>query len=134
MPLTEDERREWERRFRDEAEQEDARRRAAASEAESQRLRSLHRAEQQREAELAQLKLEVRESVWKEKGYVRHTDSRGVQIWISPEEHNKRNARRRKRRKSPRFIEKWGERGQGALVFAGVLALAVVLGLALSAR
>ena len=126
MPLNEEELDSWTRQFRAEIEREDQRRRAQTADNAKRKQHHVHEADMRRDAELAQLRLEVRELFWKEQNYVPYTDSRGVEIWLTPEEHDKRKRARRRRVKQ--YEEVWTGTIKARLVFVGVLALAVVLG------
>lgn len=132
MPLSDEERDSWVRQFRAEIEREDERRRAQSAEKAERKQHHVHEAEMRREAELAQLRLEVREQFWREQAYVPYTDSRGVEIWLTPEEHDKRKRARRRRVK--KYEEVWSGSLKSRVTFAGVLALAVILGWILVGR
>ncbi len=131
MALTETERKEWESRFRAEAEADDLRRQARDPSEGRRGSKRVHREEAEREAELALIKQQVREQFWKEKGYVRYKDSRGLESWVSPEEMARREASRQSRRKYAHYEAKWGTNLRQAAMFVGVMVLAVVLGLVL---
>jgi len=131
MSMSEGERKEWEARFRAEAEDEDRRRQERHQEESRLRKKRVHEEDAEREAELAVLKQKVREQFWQEKGYVRYKDSRGLESWVTPDEMERRERARKARKKHARYEARWGGNFRQTLMFAGVLALAVVLGLVL---
>lgn len=131
MPLTDDERSEWEARFRTELEEEHAKRVEAQSEADRRRLSRKRTEEEEREAEVAKLRLQTREQFWKDNGYVKYIDSRGAELWLLPDEYERRMKARKRQKRNPVYEPLQAASTKQALLFLGVLALAVILGLAL---
>jgi hypothetical protein len=135
LSLTDDEKAHWRERFLSEVAQEHERRTAAAAEQKSttehkkaERTRS-GREELEREAEIARLRLKVREEFWQERGYVAYTDSRGTRLWLTPDEYEERMARRKRRRKPTFAKNPWEAVPKRAVFVAIVLGLAVLVGL-----
>jgi hypothetical protein len=126
MSLTDEERRAYEDRFRAEVEQEEARRAALAS---KQDERTRQKEQEERAAEVAGLRLQVRQRFWEEKGYVRHIDSRGAESWIRPEEHARRLKHRQQRTKRATANLLYGERARQLVLVVTLVFLAFVAGL-----
>jgi hypothetical protein len=121
----------WRAKFREEFEDEDRKR---ALSVENRRVaadvRGTTRSKREREAELSAVRDEVRAEFYLERAYQLYTDSTGRELWLSPEEYEYRTTRRRKRKRRRR-IEIVTPRRQTALYFVGMLAVAVLMGLAL---
>ncbi|MFH1463455.1 MAG: hypothetical protein ABIO70_03630 [Pseudomonadota bacterium] len=144
MPLTDEERQRAEAAILEDLEREHARRQDAI-ERKRDRLRSKRDRDQQlqHELEVAHLREELRARYYTERGYKQYIDSRGRESWLSPEEFEWRTKYRR-RRKRDRGL--WGllkkalpdlslPKGRGIwtwVLYAGMLVIAVVLGVALS--
>ena len=77
----------------------------------------------EREAEIAALRIQVRNEYYRSIGYVEYTDSRGLTQLISPEEAERRSRRRRKKRKKPKYIEKLVRYNTLSLIFVILLGL-----------
>lgn len=126
-----EEAREWRAKFREELEEEDRKRaQAVAMRRRAAEAKGSGRNERERESELATMRDEVRAEFYLERGYQLYTDSTGRELWLSPEEYEYRTTRRRKRKKKRR-LEIVTPRRQTAMYFVGMLAIAVLMGLAL---
>ncbi|MBT3219973.1 MAG: hypothetical protein HN348_12860 [Proteobacteria bacterium] len=126
MPLSDDERQEWEKRFRQEVENEITR----SEDRNKNRPRLPSRDEWDKEAEIGRLRQKTREELFEKKGYVRYTDTRGVVTYVSPKEFEKRNRRRRRRRK--RFAIQDTINFNKIAAIIGIAILAIGLGLVLA--
>jgi hypothetical protein len=130
--VTEEERAEVSQRILEELDQEHARR-MAKSQPREDAPDPMSREVEDREAEIARLRVEIRDQFFAEHGYIRYRDSRGAEIWLTPDEHAKR-LKRRSRRRDDEGTPGSGDTARRAALFLGVLVLAVVVGLVLGAR
>ena len=133
MSLNDDEKADWRERFLAEAAQEHERR-MGRSEAKKQEQNKVARTnsareELEREAEIARLRLEVREAFWIQQGYVAYVDSRGTRLWLTPDEYEERMSRRKRKKKPGMPKLAMPEIPQRVVLVAVVLGLAVVVGL-----
>jgi hypothetical protein len=146
VPLTDEERQRAEASILEELDREHARRQVGV-ERKRERLRGKRDREQQRQQELdnAALREQLRARYYTERGYMQYTDSRGRSMWLSPEEYEWRTKYRRRRKRDrgllgllmrlkPDFALPKGRGIWTWALYAGMLALAVVLGIALSSR
>ncbi len=136
MVLTEDERKAAEARILEELEEEHARR-LRRLEHKRQRVRSKREQQAMREKELviAEMRDGMRHEFYTERGYKLYIDSRGRENWLTPEEYEWRTKVRRRRRRTRKWIPVpsfKGARLNQVLIYAGMLALAVVLGMLIS--
>ncbi len=129
MALSEEERVEAERVFREELEAEHGER-LEALEKKRDKLRAKRETREQRQKniELEELRTQLRDQFFLDKGYRRYTDSRGREHWLSPEEYDWRMSHRRRRRKR-RFRAATTRRLLTVGIYVGILLLAVVLGI-----
>ena len=133
MPLTDEEREAAQAQILRELEEEHGRRLGVLSRKREQ-LRTKNEREQQmqRDLEVAELRDEMRTRFYEERGYKQYVDSRGRESWLTPEEHEWRSRHRRRRRRH-RFVPKLaGPRARTIALYAGMLVLAVVLGILIS--
>jgi hypothetical protein len=136
LVLTEDERKAAEARILEELEEEHARR-LRRLEHKRQRVRSKREQQAMREKELviAEMRDGMRHEFYTERGYKLYIDSRGRENWLTPEEYEWRTKVRRRRRRTRKWIPVpsfKGARLNQVLIYAGMLALAVVLGMLIS--
>ena len=122
--MTDEERAEWQARYRAEVEEEDRRRRVQTEATEKRRQQT-----EDREVELAIIRQTAREAYYQEQGYVRYKDSRGTEIWLPADEYEQRTKRKKHRRN--RFFENLGVKGQRFLLVAAIVFLGIALGLIL---
>lgn len=125
MALSDDEKKRWEEQFRKEVLEEHHRR------SELMRAREDEDVELAKQAELLHMRMQVREQFWKDQGYVRYTDSRGQESWVTPEEYELRMERRRARGR-PWQEMFYSEEVRNVLIGVVVLGVAVALGILLS--
>ncbi len=92
--------------------------------------RAAQRDEAQRTRELNDLKDQVRAKFYREKGYRRYHDSTGRELWLTAEEYELRMARRKSRRRT--FEPETNGRLRTALMYLGMLGVAVVMGFLLA--
>lgn len=134
MPLTEDERKQAEAAILSDLDREHARRLQTLNR-KRERLRS-RRAQQdqvQHELEIAAMREELRAQYYTERGYLKYVDSRGRESWLTPEEHEWRTKYRRRRHRNRLLVAlPKGQRVWTIALYAGMLALAVVLGVLIS--
>ncbi len=132
MSLNEQERDEWEARFREELE---AEHQSHLQSMELKRARSrdrtLQRRARSREHELSALKAEVREAFYHERGYKLYTDSNDRERWVPPEDYERLINRRRHRSRKTLYRPKLNIRARTILMYVVMLGLAVGLGLLL---
>ena len=134
MVLSEDERKDAETRIRDELEEEHQRR-LRRLEHKRQRVRSKRERQIQHRKELviAEMRDQMRHQFYTERGYKLYVDSRGRENWLTPEEYEWRTKVRRRKRGRRKFVPKLGSyRLRTVLLYGGMLALAVALGMLLS--
>lgn len=134
LVLTEDERKAAEARIIEELEEEHARR-LRRLEHKRQRVRSKREEEAQREKELivAEMRDKMRHEFYSERGYKLYIDSRGRENWLTPEEYEWRTKVRRRRTRTREWVPSFkGARLNTVLIYAGMLVLAVVLGVLIS--
>jgi hypothetical protein len=132
--LSEDERKDAEARIRDELEEEHQRR-IRRLEHKRQRVRSKRERQNQHRKELviAEMRDQMRHQFYTERGYKLYVDSRGRENWLTPEEYEWRTKVRRRKRGRRKFVPKLGSyRLRTVLLYGGMLALAVALGMLLS--
>lgn len=79
----------------------------------------------QREAKIASLRQQVRTQFYLDNGYVPYTDSRGITHLISPEEATRRQSRRRKTRRQPRYLAKFKNYQYISYIFVLLFGVAV---------
>ncbi len=133
MSLNDDEKAEWRARFITEAAAEHERR-MGRSEAEKQEQKRVERTNSgrdalEREAEIARLRLEVREAFWNEQGYVAYIDSRGTRLWLTPGEYEERMSRRKRSKKPGAAKLAMPVVPQRVMLIALVVFLAVAVGI-----
>ena len=76
---------------------------------------------------------QMRHQFYTERGYKLYIDSRGRENWLTPEEYEWRHKYRRRKRGRRKFVPKLkGYRMQTVLLYAGMLVLAVILGMLIS--
>ena len=126
MPLSDDERQEWEQRFRQEVENEIVRRESSSK----SRPRLPSRDQWEKEAEIGRLRQKIREELFERKGYVPYADSRGVVTYVSPKEYERKTRRRKRRRQ--RFTIQDNVTFNKVAVILGIAILAIGLGLVLA--
>jgi len=129
--LSEEERREAESRILDELEDEHARR-LRRLEHKRQRVRSKReqQAQLQKELVVAEMRDEMRHEFYTERGYKLYIDSRGRENWLTPEEFEWRTKYRRRRRRRRKLVPSFkGTRLRTVLIYTGLLAVAVILGI-----
>ena len=134
MVLNEEERKQAEERILEELEEEHARR-IRRLEHKRQRVRSKRDQEAQREKELvvAEMRDKMRHDFYTKRGYKLYIDSRGRENWLTPEEYEWRTKYRRRRRRRPSMVPKIrGTRLRTVLIYGGMLALAVIVGMLIS--
>lgn len=134
MVLSEDERKDAEARIANELAEEHERR-LRRLEHKRQRVRSKRERENQHRKELviAEMRDQMRHQFYTERGYKLYIDSRGRENWLTPEEYEWRTKYRRRKRGRRKFVPKLkGYRTQTVLLYAGMLVLAVVLGMLIS--
>ncbi len=130
MVLSEEERKQAEALILEELEEEHARR-LRRLEQKQQRVRSKHeqRAQREKELQIAEMRDEMRHEFYTERGYKLYIDSRGRENWLTPEEYEWRTTVRRRRRRRRQFVPSLkGTRLRTVLIYAGLLVMAVVLG------
>ncbi len=130
MVLSEEERKQAEARILDELEEEHARR-LRRLEQKQQRVRTKREERAQRDKELlvAEMRDRMRHDFYTERGYKLYIDSRGRENWLTPEEYEWRTQVRRRRRRQRKFVPSLkGTRLRTVLIYAGLLVMAVVLG------
>jgi hypothetical protein len=131
LALSDEERREWEARFRKEVEEEHQRRTEAMEEVKRRQAEDAEIIKQERAAEIARIRAEVREGFFEGHGYVQYQDSRGQRMWLTHEEYERRTRRRRKRGITSGPIDaKW----RRIAVLATVILFAAFIGLMLANR
>jgi hypothetical protein len=134
LVLSEDERKEAQLRILEELEDEHARR-LRRLEHKRQRVRSKREHEAQREKDIlvAEMRDKLRHEFYTERGYKLYIDSRGRENWLTPEEYEWRTKYRRRRRRTRKWVPSLkGARLRNVLIYAGMFALAVVLGMLIS--
>jgi hypothetical protein len=128
---TQDEREELAARFRAEFEEEHTERQLAQQ---RRRDRAKTRANEKQERRQALVESEVQDQVraefYKEKGYQLYTDSAGREHWLTPEEYEWRMRARAQREQRRRTYQPslW-VRKRTMVLYAGAVALAIVVGL-----
>jgi hypothetical protein len=143
VPLTDEERKQAEASILEDLDREHARR-LGALERKRERLRTKRDRDQQlqHEFEVAELREQLRARYYTERGYRQYIDSRGRESWLTPEEYEWRIKHRRNRRKrgiwalvnkiKPDLTFPKGRAIWTWVIYAGMMVLAVVLGVALS--
>ena len=133
LALSDDERTSAADRFRSELEAEHQRRHEKIqSRREKARAKRYRKKSENRQVELYEIQEVVREQFYKDNDYKLYTDSTGRQSWLSPEEYEWRMARRKNRGHRRKIYEPaFGNRRPLWLFWAGMVALAVSLGLLL---
>jgi len=132
LPITDEERSDYSAEFRQELEQEHVRRLDRLDQ-QKQRIRDRkdERSRRAFESEKADLRNELRKKFYEEKGYQLYTDSSGRDFWLTAEEYKYRTGRRRKRvqRKKTKVM---GLRWRTVALYMGAMAIAVLVGLAMT--
>jgi len=132
VPITDEERSEYSDEFRQELER-DHIRRLDNLQHQKQRIRDRkdERSRRDYESQKADLRNEVRKKFYEEKGYKLYTDSSGRELWLTAEEYHYRTSRKRKRvqRKKTKIM---GLRWRTVALYAGAMAIAVLMGLAMT--
>ena len=133
LVLSDDERTAAADRFRSELEAEHQRRHEKIqNRREKARAKRYRKKSENRQVELYEIQEKVREQFYKDNDYKLYTDSTGRQSWLSPEEYEWRMARRKNRSHRRKIYEPaFGNRRPLWLFWAGMIALAVSLGLLL---
>lgn len=130
MALSEEERRDLERRFREELE---AEHRQRLEDLEDRKMNAVRRSQKRqnrkRQKEVLELRAEVENEFRKEKGYVLHEDSRGHQRWLTPQEAEWKKRRKSRRVRRPHKKTRITPKRWEYLLYAGIGIVAVLLGL-----
>jgi hypothetical protein len=134
LALSEEERDAAGERFRVELEAEHQRRHEKIQRRqEKARAKRYRKKSENRQVELYEIQEQIRQQFYKDNNYQLYTDSTGRQSWLSPEEYEWRMARRKNRGQKRKIYEPaFGNRRPMWLFYAGMLALAIVLGIALA--
>ena len=115
--------------------EEEHQRRLRRLEHKRQRVRSKREQQVQHKKELviAEMRDQMRHDFYTERGYKLYVDSRGRENWLTPEEYEWRTRVRRRKRGRRKYVPRLkGHRLRTIVLYGGMLALAVALGMLLS--
>jgi len=128
--LSDEERKDAEARIMGELEEEHERRlRRLEHKRQKLRTKREQRAAREKELIVAEMRDKMRHEFYTERGYKLYIDSRGRENWLTPEEYEWRTRVRRRRRRRKKFAPSFkGTSLRTVLIYAGLLVVAVVLG------
>ena len=130
VQLSEEEQRLLAERFRRELEEDYHRRLENLATRKERARRNVQRHMRKKyEGQIAELRQQVQESFYREKGYKLHVDSQGRETWMPPEELDWHQKRRKRKIRKRRYRMAMAPQHKMLALYIGIAILAVVLGL-----